>query len=425
MAYLNVVKVEDALRQMKERFDTKSTECRSSIELIDLNRSPGRCLAKDLIAAESLPAFRRSMVDGYAVKSTETTGASEQAPIMLQNMGSVEMGRRADLQLQSGCTVQVPTGGEIPTGADAMVMVEHTEVLGPDIAIFATAAYGEHVVDIGEDVLEKTVVLTKGTRLASRHGALLASLGHAMVPVVRRPRVAILSTGDELVDVSSTPASGQVRDCNGTIIRQVVESCGGEVVLSSRVIDCADALEEHLKRAVELADVVIMSGGSSAGAKDMTQAVIDGNGSNVFIHGLAIKPGKPTIVGQLGDVAVIGLPGHPAACFITMKALVEPFLKYLSGENDNKVTCIPCISGFKLHAAGGRDTYQLVELVDAPVTDLSDRKVGRFDDVLPTARILHGKSGMVSAMSRANAYVVIPMHHEGVNEGDLLMAHLL
>ena len=410
MAYLNVVKVEEALRQMNEKFQTYEAQ-----EDVSLSASAGRILAEDLYAKENLPAFRRSMVDGYAVKSTDTFGASEQSPILLGYLGQVEMGKKSDQTLLDGMALYVPTGGEIPTGADAMIMIEHTERLGPDVAVFSTPRQGEHIVEIGEDVSANNCVLSKGTYLAPHHMGLLASLGISEVNVIRKPRVAILSTGDELVTVDEMPSYGQVRDCNRQIIESVVIACGCEVTLTDHIADDFEALKIALSHAVNLADLVILSGGSSAGTKDMTQSLIESHSdqSNVFIHGLAIKPGKPTIIGSVDQKPVIGLPGHPAACFITLKALVEPFVKDWMGQMDQAVKSVPCISDFQLYAASGRDVYQLVRLSDT-----------NGKGVL-TAQIVYGKSGMVSALANANAYVVVPMQHEGVMKGDALIAYLL
>jgi molybdopterin molybdotransferase len=410
MAYLNVVKVDEALRQMKEKFHTFDAH-----ERVALRAAIGRILADDLYAKENLPAFRRSMVDGYAVKSSDTFGASEQSPILLGYLGQVEMGKRSDQTIRDGMALYVPTGGEIPTGADAMIMIEHTERLGPDVAVFSTPRQGEHIVEIGEDVSANACVLPKGTYLAPHHMGLLASLGISEVSVIRKPRVAILSTGDELVAVDETPSYGQVRDCNRPIIESVAFACGCEVTLTAHITDDFEVLKNALAHAVSLADLVILSGGSSAGTKDMTQSVIESlpGQSNVFIHGLAIKPGKPTIIGSVDHKPVIGLPGHPAACFITLKALVEPFIGDWIGQSHQAIKSVPCVSDFQLYAASGRDVYQLVRLSEA-----------NGNGVI-TAQIVYGKSGMVSALAHANAYVIVPMQHEGVMKGDALIAYLL
>ncbi|MCK8061131.1 MULTISPECIES: gephyrin-like molybdotransferase Glp [unclassified Fusibacter] len=411
MAYLNVVKVSDALTLLKEKFEPIQTH-----EVVELGSAVHRYLAEDLYAVESLPSFRRSMVDGYAVKLSDTQGASEQSPILLAHLGQVEIGKKANQPVAAGTTLYVPTGGEIPLGAEAMVMIEHTEAIGPDVAVFSTPRFGEHIVEVGEDVSSDSLLLPKGIKLGARHMGLLASLGIHQLSVVKKPKIAILSTGDELVEVSLKPEYGQVRDCNSHIIKSVVEGCGCEVIFINHVKDDFDHLQKSIKTAVQMADVVILSGGSSAGTKDMTQTVIDSlsqdrENKNVFIHGLAIKPGKPTIVGKVDQKAIFGLPGHPAACFITLKALVEPFLNYCVDKKEHEIKSVQCTADFQLYAASGRDVYQLVQLVEK-------------EGVL-TAHILYGKSGMVSALAKANAYVVIPMHHEGVMKGDKLTAYLL
>lgn len=412
MAYLNVVRVDEALKELNHRFKDFKVES----ERIPLYQALHRCVAEDLYASENLPSFRRSMVDGYAIMASDSHGASEQSPMILSVIGQVEMGKSPVQKVTSGVCIYVPTGGEVPEGADAIIMIEHTEMLGDDIALYTTVTFGENIVGIGDDVSKGALIIKKGTRLKPQHAGILASLGYGEINVMHKIKVAVLSTGDELVDITATPVYGQVRDCNTMIIRQILESSGAEVVLENRVGDQLDQLITAIAYAMTVADIVLLSGGSSAGTKDLTQTAIDcfpnqKSTPNVFIHGLAIKPGKPTIIGQVGDKAIIGLPGHPAACFTTMKALVEPFIHQLSGASDNKISRIPCEATFQLHAAGGRDVYQLVDV--------------RFEDGKFKAYILYGKSGMVSALSEANAYVIIPMNHEGIKKGDQLLAYHL
>ena len=408
MAYLNVVKIEDALIQMKARFSPQN-----EVEIISLDKAMGRYLSESIYSKESLPSFRRSMVDGYAVSFDDTIGASEQSPIVLKICGKVEMGMENKIIIEPGSAAYVPTGAEIPAGGDSMVMVEHAEVIGPDIVVYKPARKGEHVVEVGDDVKAGELILTKGTKLSTKHTGILASLGFADIRVQKKLKAAVISTGDEIVDIDTIPSRGQVRDCNLSIIKNVLESCGCEIALAGRAVDNFEELKDILEEAVQCSDIVLLSGGSSAGKKDMTQIVIDSFTSepNVFIHGLAIKPGKPTIVGEIDKRAIIGLPGHPAACFITMKALVEPFIDSLFMKEDNTIKCVPCISGFQLYASSGRDVYQLVELVN--------------ENNLLIANAIYGKSGMVSSMANSNAYVIIPMNCEGVNIGDSLLAYLL
>ena len=410
MAYLNVVTIEVALKQMTERFNQWQPT-----EMIELNQSIGRVLAVDLYAKENLPSFRRSMVDGYAVKSRDTLGASEQSPILLACTGQVEMGKNAEIELLEGHAIYVPTGGEIPMGADAMVMIEHTESIGSDVAILTTPRHGDHIVAVGEDVKSETMICSKGTTVSAQHMGILASLGHHTLLVYQKPKVAILSTGDEIVSIEEVPEDGKVRDCNQMLIRTVLEGCGCKVVMVSLIGDDETLLNSELNRAYQLADVILLSGGSSAGKKDFTQMAVDAYSehSEVFIHGLAIKPGKPTIVGKINHKPVIGLPGHPAACFITTKAFVEPFINQWMGKRETSIRQVTCIANFQLYAASGRDVYQLVRLTE-------QNESGEY-----IAEILYGKSGMVSALAQANAYVVVSMQHEGVLKGDRLTAYLL
>jgi len=412
VAYLNVVRVDEALEELYHRF--KHFEAKS--ERVPLHQALHRCVSENLYATENLPSFRRSMVDGYAIIASDSYGASEQSPMILNVIGQVEMGKSPVQKVTSGVCIYVPTGGEVPDGADAMIMIEHTELMGDDVALYTTVTFGENIVGIGDDVSKGALIIKKGTRLKPQHAGILASLGYGEINVTKKIKVAVLSTGDELVDISASPICGQVRDCNTMIIRQILEASGAEVVLESRVGDHLDDLMNAITEAMSAADIVLLSGGSSAGTKDLTQTAIDSfpnhaSTQNVFIHGLAIKPGKPTIIGQVDDKAIIGLPGHPAACFTVMKALVEPFIHQISGTADKKIARIPCEAQFQLHAAGGRDVYQLVDV--------------HFEDGKFKADILYGKSGMVSALSEANAYIVIPMNHEGVKKGDQLLAYHL
>lgn len=404
MAYLNVAKLSDALSQMKDHFG-----CFDRLERVSLKESIGRILFETVYASENIPAFERSMVDGYAVMYEDTLGASEHSPILLEYVGDVDMGADSLIKLERNQAVYVPTGGRIPSNANAMIMVEYTELLNSDVAIYKTAKFAEHIVMVGEDVRCEQKVIEKGTIIKPQHMGMLASLGCSEVKVIQKIRVAVLSTGDELVEVQESPRNGQVRDCNRSIIISTLEGSNCEVVMSEQVKDCAEDFKSAIQRGQECSDLVILSGGSSAGAKDLTEKVL---GPNVLIHGLAIKPGKPTIVASINEKPIIGLPGHPAACFITLKALVEPFIfSWVGARLDIKT--VPCVSNFQLYAASGRDVYQLVR-----ISECGEGTQLRAD-------ILYGKSGMVSALANANAYVVLPMACEGVVVGDLLKAYLL
>lgn len=398
-----------ALEKLKNAFCNR----KPSSELVHLSKAIGRTLSNDLYASENIPYFRRSMVDGYGVCSKNTHGASDSAPILLKLQGEVLMGSLAKLQLEPQSLIYVPTGGEVPEGADAMVMIEYTEPFGDEIAIMTTAAVNEHIVGIGEDVSIGSLILKKGSKIEARHIGLLASLGISEVEVLMTSlKVAIFSTGDELIDLEAPMEPGKIRDCNRYIISALVESLGCEVVKVERVKDEAVSLKMAIEKTLDLADVIILSGGSSVGVMDYTSEVIQSLGEpGVLTHGLAIKPGKPTISAKVSQTAIFGLPGHPSACFTAFIALVAPFIHYLQGSEQPVFLEVPCTSNFQLHAASGRDAYQMVKL----------RKV---ENGLVADAVL-GKSGMVSQMSLADAFVMIPMSTEGVKVGDSLWANML
>lgn len=407
MAFLKVSSLSEAqaiIKSQVESIDIKSED-------VTLELSLGRILSQPIIASEPIPNFTRSLVDGYAVITSDCFGANENGPVILKMVGEVKMGESPNIVLSTGEAIYVPTGGAIPTGANAMVMIEHTELLGTDIAILTTVAVDENITKSGDDIAIDEVVLEAGTRLQTHHLGVLAALGIHQIPVRKRLQVTILSTGDEIVAVDHNPIQlGQVRDTNRYLVQGLLESLGCNLYRCCHLKDNPDLLEETLLHCLPHSDVIIISGGSSAGEKDYTASVINKLGNpGVLVHGIAIKPGKPTIFGRVGHTALFGLPGHPAACFITLKAVVEPFIKELVGEiNEAETNEIPCIADFQLHGTGGRDVFQMVQVIK----ELDVYK----------AKALYGKSGMVSHLANANAYVYIPMGTEGIMKGDPITA---
>ncbi|MEN6635099.1 MAG: gephyrin-like molybdotransferase Glp [Clostridiaceae bacterium] len=367
-------------------------------ETIPVTACGGRVLAQDVVSAEDLPAFDRSAVDGFAVKSCDTFGASAALPSLLRLAGEVKMGERADVSLTDGNCAVVWTGGEIPPGADAMVMLEEAERLpGGMIAVEQSAAPGRHVVFRGDDVERGEVLLSAGTRLTAREIGLLAALGVTEVEVSARPRVGILSTGDELIDPALTPVGGQIRDSNGEMLLAACREAGADARFLGRVPDEEETLRRALREGAEGCDLLLLSGGSSAGAKDAACRCLSELGEVLF-HGLALKPGKPAFAGRIGDTIVVGLPGHPAAAYLVFHALVRPLLAAKMGSVVVERT---------VHAALSQA---------APSND------GR-EELLPV-RVCQGqaepialKSGLLSPLTRANGYIRIPRDTEGLPKG--------
>lgn len=283
-----------------------------------LGQALGLVLASEVVAADDVPGFQRSTVDGYAVRAADTFGASESLPAYLEVAGETAVGRRPAAALAEGTAVRIATGAMLPDGADAAVMIEHCEEAGPaEVAVARPAAPGENVIARGEDVRSGELLLPAGHRLRPQDLGILAAAGVGSVGVHRRPRVAIVSTGDELVPPEATPAPGQVRDVNSYTLAGMVAAVGGEPVSTGIVADDPDAIGRRLAAALDAAEMLLVSGGSSVGTRDYVAAAIQGLGEpGILVHGVALRPGKPTVLAVARGRPVIGLPGHPASALV-------------------------------------------------------------------------------------------------------------
>ncbi len=358
----------------------------------------GRILAEDVKANDDLPSFNRSAVDGFAVSARDTFGASAALPALLRLAGEVKMGERAELSLNADECAAVWTGGELPHGADAMVMLEDAETLpGGLVAVESPAAPGRHIVFRGDDGKEGETLLCASTRLSAREIGLLAAFGVTQIEVRRRPRVHILSTGDELIDPAETPQNAQIRDCNGPMLTAACEQAGADARFLGRVPDDEQTLLNEMRSAAENCDLLLLSGGSSAGAKDAAVRCLSSLGE-VFFHGLALKPGKPTLAGEIDEMPVIGLPGHPAAAYLVFHAMVRPLIFALSGAMLQERTTKAALTE-AVPSNHGREELLLVRLDG--------------EQAIP----IHAKSGLVSPMTQADGYVRIPRETEGLPKG--------
>ncbi len=327
--FLELYPPEQALAQWMQALPPGSP----SVEEINLSACAWRILAQPVIAPEPLPAFARATVDGYALRATDTHGASDGLPAYLRLVGEIPMGRAAGLRLANGEAAAIHTGGMLPEGTDAVVMLEHTQLVGADeIEIHRPAAVNENVLLPGEDVTIGQVVLPAGRQLGAAEVGGLAALGVASVGVYRKLRVAIISSGDEVVPVEVKPAPGQVRDVNSLALKTLIESHLAEGILYGIVGDSPNLLEERLRAALRDCDLAVITAGSSASARDHTAAVIDRVGTpGVLVHGVNVKPGKPTILAVCDGKAVVGLPGNPVSALVIARLFVLPALARLSG----------------------------------------------------------------------------------------------
>ena len=380
-------------------------------ERVSISSACGRRLASGFSASEPVPHFPRATMDGYAVCARDTFGAAESLPALLEIGGEVLMGETPGGRVSPGKAIAVPTGAMLPEGADAVVMVEYTlSVDNITIEVTRPVAPGENVLQTGEDIAPGAGLFCKGAMLRPRDIGVLAALGIEEVEVFKIPRVALLSTGDEIVPIGTRPLPpGKIRDINIFGLAAQIASAGALIGLRQTVSDrledlvraCLDALGDH--------DVIVLSGGSSVGARDYTTQVLASlPESELLVHGVAIRPGKPTIFGRAGRLLFWGLPGQPVSAFITCQAFVLPSLQRLQGMTEDEPSpSARAVLNRQLPSVHGRTDYVPVSLSGGS---------GGVEEASP----IFGKSGAISILARANGYIVIPEHVEGLDKGSMV-----
>lgn len=383
------------------------------LERVRLLASVNRICAKDVKADGNIPSFRRSTVDGYAVNSKDVFGASESIPAMMDLKEDILMGKPPvmDISFPGECSY-IPTGGMLPEGSDSVVMIEYSDKLDDNTILINTpVAPGANVIQIGEDISISEVVVRDGQRLRPYELGVLASLGIKEIPVYKAPRVAIISTGDEIVPLEYRPLIGEIRDINTYLLCASVLEDGGVPVSYGIIKDEFELLKNTVDRALIDCDIILISGGSSVGKKDHTLNVIKSyENGGVLVHGMAIKPGKPTIVGKIGEKIVFGLPGHPLAASIVYKILVKEYINKLMKLKEKEYGITAEIS-INYHKARGREEYLPVSLESV------EEKV--------IAKPVFGKSGLITAFSRAYGYIRIDKNVEGLTEGEKVEVYKL
>jgi len=391
---LTVKTVDEAAKIIYDRFPPLS----SGPENVTLSDARGRVLHADIAAVEYVPGFDRSTVDGYAVAASDTFGCSASNPALLTLSGEVLMGRAADGVLRSGTCYTVYTGGGLPQGSDAAVMLEETEDYGDGaIGVLSPAAPGANVIFKGDDVSPGDIILRRGSMLSSHDIGILAALGICTVEARPKPRVGIISTGDEIVEASTTPGRGQIRDVNTPLLLAALGQYGAEARSYGVVRDDEAALSGALGQAAADCDVVLISGGSSAGMRDLTARVIESAGTLLF-HGIAMKPGKPAILGEIGGKPVFGLPGHPAAAYFVTEIFVRPLVARLMGA-ELKRRCVAAAISEAVSSNHGRAEYIAVVLDGA------------------AARPVRSKSGLITGLAGTDGYICVPRDAEGLPRG--------
>lgn len=399
--FFNVVTVAEARNILELNFK----EYKFEKELIDILDSTDRVLAADIYSPINVPEFDRSTVDGYAIIVEDSHGATESIPSILTILGEVRMGESVDIEINSGETVYIPTGGMLPRGATGVIMIENTESLDRDnLLLYKPVSKGENIIFKGDDIKKGDIALKKGRRITPEVVGVLASLGIQKIEVYKRPKFYIISTGDEVIDLDEELTLGKVRDINTYALYSLIQKLGGEVAGKNIVKDNYQFLRQEVEKALEISDIVLISGGSSVGTRDYTNKVIDSfEGKGVMVHGLSIKPGKPTIIGEGNGKLIIGLPGHPVSSIVVFKAIVEDYINTKFGI-DRLTPRINAVMDFNFPSSPGKGTYQMVKLRE---------EAGKF-----YARPTFGKSGMISLLSESQGYIIIKSHEEGIYKGE-------
>jgi len=371
-------------------------------ERITADNALGRIIAEDVRAEEYVPGFDRSTVDGYAVIAADTFGCSDSIPAILEKAGAVEMGESPAFAVTQGKCVEIPTGGAVPKGADAAVMVEYTEDYGDGtVGIAKSIAPGGNIIFKGDDVFPGKTVLHRGRKLSAQDIGALAAMGKCLVTVIRKPKIAIISTGNELVEPDKIPKDGQIRDVNTSLLRALLTAWGAEAVPCGIVEDDEEKLFAAAEGALSRCDGIIISGGSSVGEKDNACRVIARLGE-VLLHGIAMKPGKPTIIGRAGDKPMFGLPGHPVAACFTARLFVRKTLAQLTGEK-YELRPISAEISENIGSNHGREEYIPVKL--------------KSENGRTTAYPIRTKSGLITSLAGDDGWMRIPRDCEGIEKG--------
>ena len=400
--FLRVVTLEDARATLEKHWKIKPRKVN-----VSLDEAGGRVLAEDVVSKIDVPPFDRAVFDGYAVRAMDTFGAGEESPVKLNCVGSVRAGEWPKLKVGRGQCAEIATGATMPIGANAVVMVEHTTTSAKIVQIFRAVAPRENIAERGSEIKHETKVLDAGRVITPQVLGTLAAIGRKRTKVYSPTKVAVISSGIELVSAGSSLRWGKIYDVNGPAICRAVELCGGEASYLGIARDEPRSLAALLKRGLATCDVIVLSGGSSAGADDVSPSVVDGLGNpGVLVHGLALRPGKPTFLALVRGKPVFGLPGYPVSALMVFDQLVAPYLRRLSGLPPTERARVRARLTSKILSARGRRELVPVKLV-------------RRRREVYAEPLLKG-SGAITALSLADGYIDVPLEREIVGEGEVV-----
>jgi putative molybdopterin biosynthesis protein len=408
--FRKLVSLDKAMQILEQQFNAKPV----GVEQFSLSQAHQRVLAKDIKAPLNVPPFNRATVDGYAVKARDTFGADEEHPITLKLRGRVTIGEMPEIVVEEKTTVGIVTGAPLPSGADAVVMVEYTIQKNNFVSIYHPVSKEENVMETGSDICKGETIIKKNQTLSSRDIGVLAALGFTKVDVYKRPRVAVISTGTEIVEPGEPLPLGKIYDINAYTISAAVQECGGQPLNFGIIPDEIDELKAVLKKALNSADIVMTSGGVSVGPMDVVPKVLNMLGEpGVIVSGIAIKPGKPTTIAIVDGKPIFSLPGHPTSSLLLFHILVRSIILKMAGRRRETPFTVKATTSEKMFQAKGRRTFVMVNLT----RDRSGKLLAK--------PVLLGLSGAITTLSKADGFVIIPERRQFINAGEEVTVYLL
>jgi molybdenum cofactor synthesis domain-containing protein len=407
--FRKLVSLDEAKKILKQSFSPKPI----GVERVPLFETHNRVLAQDVVAPTDVPPFNRSTVDGYAVRAVDTFGADEDRPVALKICGRVNVGETPSVIVKKGTAAEIATGAPLPGGADAVVMLEYVVQKGNTVLMHRAVSKGENVMEAGSDIHEGAVALKRGQTLSSREVGVLATLGLTQADVYKKPRVAVISTGAEIVEPGTPLAPGKIYDINAHTLSAAVTECGGEPVSWGIVPDETSRLKVTLREALDSVDIVVTSGGVSVGPTDVVPQVLNALGEpGVIVCGIAVKPGKPTTIAIVNGKPVFSLPGHPTSSLLMFHLLVRPLILSMAGRQEETPVTVKAVASAKMFSARGRRTFVMVSLT-------RDKSVG-----LLASPVALGLSGAITTLAGADGFVKVEESRQFIKAGEKVMVRL-
>jgi len=407
--FRKLVSLDEAKRILEQNFSPRPV----GVERVLLSEAHNRVLAEDVVAPTDVPPFSRSTVDGYAVRAADTFDADEDRPIALKLCGSIRVGETPSVTVEKGAAAEIATGAPLPRGADAVVMLEYVVKKGKIVLLHLAVSRGENVMEAGSDIHKGAVALKRGQTLSSREIGVLAALGLTRVAAYKKPRVAIISTGAEIVELGKPLPLGKIYDINAHTLSAAVRECGGKALSWGIVPDETSRLKVTLREALDSVDVVVTSGGVSVGPADVVPHVLKALGEpGVIVSGIAVKPGKPTTIAIVNGKPVFSLPGHPASSLLMFHLLVRPLILIMAGRREETPVTVKAVASAKIFPARGRRTFVMVSLS-------SDRS-GR----LIASPVALGLSGAITTLAGADGFVEVEESRQFIKAGEEITVRL-